>query len=528
MMVVLGTAVAFALAYGQAPLFYSNQNQYLLHGYAWAGYGLLSEDWLASTLDPTPVYSALVAFTVRYLHPWAFYVYQAFLYGVYAAALLGLFDFVVGREVAVRRWPFFVLAFVALHSGILRWASYRYLGLDYPWYFQAGVAGQYVLGGMFQPSVFGVLLIAAVSLFVRERPLLAAVAVAAAGTIHPTYLLPGALLTLGFLTVLIREGRTRTALAIAALTLVLVLPTVGYSVWTFRPASAETFATAQDILVNLRIPHHSRIDLWLDKIAILQIVWIVFGLAAAWRTRLFLLVAVTFTLAAVLTVIQAFTDHRGLALLFPWRMSAFLIPIATTLVLARLTAIPGQLLDGTTLRGMAVGALALLAIVGVVFSVSRFGFHTSDEELAVLDFVRSTKSAGDVYFLPVRVPNLAVTTRGSSSHDYRPLAQKRRDGRIIPVDLQRFRLYTGSPVFVDFKSIPYRDVDLIEWRDRLREAESVLDWLEQDRVSEAVATLRARGVTHVLTPATVKLNDGRLREVYADEYYRVFRIEEGA
>ena len=40
---VLGLA-AFAAAYGQAPLYYSNQNQYFLHGLAEAGEGLLAED----------------------------------------------------------------------------------------------------------------------------------------------------------------------------------------------------------------------------------------------------------------------------------------------------------------------------------------------------------------------------------------------------------------------------------------------------------------------------------------------------
>ena len=48
-------ACVFSLAYGQAPLYYSNQNQYFLHGLAQAGVGHLHEDWLANTVDPTPV-----------------------------------------------------------------------------------------------------------------------------------------------------------------------------------------------------------------------------------------------------------------------------------------------------------------------------------------------------------------------------------------------------------------------------------------------------------------------------------------
>src|SRR4051794_25973234 len=54
-------AILFAVAHTQSPLFFSNQNQYLLHGLALAGVGHLQHDWLANTADPTPVFSWLVA-----------------------------------------------------------------------------------------------------------------------------------------------------------------------------------------------------------------------------------------------------------------------------------------------------------------------------------------------------------------------------------------------------------------------------------------------------------------------------------
>src|SRR5262245_26602648 len=87
---VAGSAV-FAAAYCQAPLYYSNQNQYFLHGLAQVEGPPLSKDWLAGTADPTPVFTALVALTARYLHPWAFHVYHALLLGAYGSATLGLF-----------------------------------------------------------------------------------------------------------------------------------------------------------------------------------------------------------------------------------------------------------------------------------------------------------------------------------------------------------------------------------------------------------------------------------------------------
>src|SRR5579871_4242271 len=143
----------FGLAYTQAPLYYSNQNQYFLHGLATAGRGLLADDWLANTADPTPVFSGLVAVSYRFLGEWSFYVEYLILLGIYAGSLIGLFTVLYpGKPLSVR------LAFAALlmllHSGLIRLASGRLLGTDYPWYFQTGLAGQYILGPTLQPSTF--------------------------------------------------------------------------------------------------------------------------------------------------------------------------------------------------------------------------------------------------------------------------------------------------------------------------------------------------------------------------------------
>src|SRR6476620_3752090 len=88
---LLLVAAVFALAHAQAPLYYSNQNQYFLHGLAQGGRGFLDEDWLARTADPTPAFSALVAFTYRYLHESFFYIYYLLILGIYLHALVGIF-----------------------------------------------------------------------------------------------------------------------------------------------------------------------------------------------------------------------------------------------------------------------------------------------------------------------------------------------------------------------------------------------------------------------------------------------------
>src|SRR5215831_4767951 len=76
-------AAAFAVAHTQSPLYYSNQNQYLLHGAALANYGHLANDWLATTADPTPLFSLLVAATYS--------VNSLLLQPIYFALLMGYF-----------------------------------------------------------------------------------------------------------------------------------------------------------------------------------------------------------------------------------------------------------------------------------------------------------------------------------------------------------------------------------------------------------------------------------------------------
>jgi hypothetical protein len=516
---LLGTA-AFTVAYCQAPLFYSNQNQYFLHGMAKAGWGSLSEDWLANTADPTPGFSLLVELTAKHLPLWAFHAYHALLLGFYAWSMFGLFVHLAGDELAARRWPAFCLLLLAAHSAVARWGSYQLVNFDYPWFLQAGVAGQYVLGGMLQPSLFGVMLVVAVCLFARGRPVYAAVCVAAACLAHSTYLLPGALLTLGFLASLLARKQVKVALMTGATALALVLPAVAYVMFHFGPSSPEAFAEARDIIVNLRIPHHSRVDLWLDWVAGAQIAWVIVAIALTHRSPLFLALGVPFALSAALTAVQAATGDTALAMLFPWRVSSVLVPIATTVILSKLVTLPWPPLDSTLARGASLVGLAALVAGGAWISANGLGYHMDDADLPVMAFVRGQPTRGHVYLLPVRLPD--STKRGSLSSDFKPLPKKKQDTQVIPVELQRFRLHAGAAIFVDFKSIPYKDTDVIEWRDRLRQAQAIYADLAEGRAS--MQQLRHLGITHVVKPTAAKLAAPGLKKVYEDAAYQVYRL----
>src|SRR5579883_10255 len=369
----LAAGILFAAAHTQSPLYYSNQNQYFLHGLAAAGYGFLDRDWLANTADPTPVFSAFVAGCHTALGDWAYQaVFFLALVGYFAALWQLVAALPAAPVSAAGRWAWAAGMTVA-HAGVVRWASDRLLGADYPWFLHCGLASQYVLGPGLQPSVVGVLLVAAVAAYARGRPVLAAGLAAGANAVHSTYLLPAGMLVAGFVAGEWADRRLRTGLLAGGVALLLVAPVVGYTVWRFGPGDPAAFAEAQRILADVRIPHHARPARWFDWVAGLQILWVLLGLAALRRTRLFVPLSVTTGLAAAGTGAVLATGNATAALLFPWRVSAVLVPVATAILFARVAR---------RATGGARVSAAVCVAVGVGGAAAVYGFHLGYREPA--------------------------------------------------------------------------------------------------------------------------------------------------
>jgi hypothetical protein len=166
-------------------------------------------------------------------------------------------------------------------------------------------------------------------------------------------------------------------------------------------------------------------------------------------------------------------------------------------------------------------AIALLAAAGAWISLGRHAFRLDESEQPLMAYVRENSSSGDLYLLPVELPDLVASTRGSLSSDFKPLEEKKRDARVIPVGLQRFRLHARAPIFVDFKSIPYKDADVVEWHRRMLLARSLQGRLA---ASEGLEEARALGVTHVVRPAALPPLGEGAELVHEDGAYRLYRI----
>ena len=517
-------AMLFAAAYTQSPLFFSNQNQYFLHGMADAGVGHLSHDWHANTRDPTPAFSLFVQQAFRWNVPEAIFVCYVFVMIGYVYSLLKIVDhFTWFPKSTFARWAF-LCGTIFIHSAIARWLSVQVVGVDYPWYLQCGVAGQYVLGAGLQPSVFGVFLIASIAAFVSNRQTLAIALLWMACAMHTTYLLPCAMLILGYSFANYRIGERRRAWVTVAVGW-FGLAIVGMlALLRFAPSDAVSFASGQTLLAETRIPHHSIVNRWFDFIAGLQCSVILIGIVCTRGSRLFPVLCVTAICATIGTAFVAITGHPTAALMFPWRISAALVPLSISIILARL--ISRWIHADSRSRIAVTGFLFLsicLAVSGIVLNCVGIGYAMNEAERPVLEFVRSTSSANDVYLIPTRIPKLSGA-RGSVSTTFTPPPRPKPGATLIPVDFQRFRLMTGTAIFVDFKSVPYADREVLEWHRRMKLCEYWYDgglWNNP----EAIADLIREGITHAIISRDQRRLPLRFQPIYEDEAFTVYRLE---
>ncbi len=492
-------SILFAIAYAQSPLFTSNQNQYFLHGFAQAEFGYLSQDWLANTLDPTPVFSLLVEYTQSYLNfkP-IFYMYYAFLMGVYLFSLLGIINLTYDFNSSPTKTLLLLSLIIVVHSAGLRFVLSHTIGANWTYIFEDGVADQRLLGPVFQPSTFGVMLILSLYLFLQDKPYLAVVSAALAATIHPTYLLSAGVLTFTYCLVIWQEQkRLNQTFALAGMALISVTPILYYAFNSFASSASPATEQARQILVNYRIPHHAIIAEWFDMTVIVKLILVTLAIYAIRKKRLFLVLLIPTLAAVLMTLLQAIIQSDALALVFPWRLSTFLVPLSTSLLLA---ALVDRLFGSTYLASRTKYRFILLNSTFLIFLAVlvggiRFALDlerkAAQPENELFSYIYANKTSGEIYLTPIK--------------------------------MQDFRLEAGAPVYIDFKSIPYKDSDVMEWYRR----NQLADRFYKTGECEVLHALHTDDlVSHVVFASDnqVECPNLKFEEIYRDAEYRLIKI----
>ena len=495
----LGWSLVFGVIYAQSPLYTNNQNTYFLHGLARAGFGYLNNDWQAKTQESMPVFSLLVYLTTVLFHSKIpFYFYYALLMGVYLFSMFGIMDLLFDLRRSKTRTLLFLALFLAAHSAALRFSFSRLVSADSTFLLEGGVAGQRILGQVFQPSVFGVLLVLSIFLFLRQHPFWSLVPIAVAIYFHPVYLLGGALLTIAYMGMLFcAEHSLKRPLLLGTVSLLLVAPALAYTIYMFSDPHPETARQVLDILVNFRNPQHALVTSWLNWTVLVQMLVLAAGLFIIRKTRLFPILVIVTSGVLILTIAQVLSANLWLAMIFPWRVSVLLVPMGTTILIAFLVTKfmdrmkePGKADRWTQLFSILL-MVALIAIGAIRFQVES-ARQLEDPAMPMMNYVAAHKSPGDVY--------------------------------VVPSKMETFRLVTGAPILVDFKSTPDRDADVIEWYNRLQ----AIGWYYNGN-PDPCKMLRDMVTQYGVTHAVVERHDPKtvckaMPVVYEDAYYRIYKL----
>lgn len=508
-------ALTFGLTYTQTLLYDGNQNTKFLHGLAHAGLGFLNADWMANTADPLPVFSFLVQVTYTYLTPYAFYVFYFLIFGVYIVSILGIASLVFKMDRSRTVYLLYLALILAVYSERLKIFETKMIGVTSE-LLHTGVAAQYLLGPEFQTNVFGAFLLLSIYVFLQRKYVWAILWVAVAAIVHPAYLFGAGLLTAAYLLILLWEkidrkqfswlsflSAARQPFWLGLLALILVLPVVWYSQIFMASNAPEAEAKALDIIVNFRIPHHAVPAVWLNTGAYIQLAIMLAGLFVVRKSRLFVVMLLPFLGGLLFTVIQILTHSDSLGLLSPWRVSVFLVPLSTAMIIAwLLSAIYDRFGSQLSRFNLVLGGLALVAILlfvvgGIAVEKGRILRNAQRPTLGVLDFVKNSKTANDVYLIP---PD-------DSKFD-------------------EFRLYTGAPVFINYKTHPYKALDVLEWYKRLMMSRKFYSASGSSAVCSALDEISAQNKITGIVWYADRPDPGcaGLQEVFHDKNYVLYSL----
>jgi hypothetical protein len=95
---------------------------------------------------------------------------------------------------------------------------------------------------------------------------------------------------------------------------------------------------------------------------------------------------------------------------------------------------------------------------------------------------------------------------------------------MIPAKMTDFRLVTGAPIYVDFKSAPDRDRDVLEWYRRIE----LVYWFYGGSPNPC-QTLKDMAIQEGITHAVVESSDRfttchSLPTPYDDGIYRIYQL----
>jgi len=251
----------------------------------------------------------------------------------------------------------------------------------------------------------------------------------------------------------------KSAIQIGVLALIFVIPLVYFVYSAFVSSPTEISTVAQSILVLDRLPHHALLsEFWSSKTTAFFLFMIGMALFIGRDDSEFLkIISVPFFLSLIIVFIASLTDSHFMMLLFGQRSSVWLLPISSAYVIARLCAY----VEWDKVLNVNKKVLLFLPIVFMALLSTYELFNKTYNHFSH----KSTKLFNVLAKLDYRQGVMLVPLNGSED----------------------IRLNAQVPIFVDFKSHPYKAEEVIEWFDRVN---LTRDFYQSESAEERVSAFK--------------------------------------
>ncbi len=431
-------SVLFAISIEQFPFFEENHVN-LLRSLALNDYHKLNEDWLVSQTDHVPLFTFLSSNLINFFSIKSINIVHIILSIIYSISIFLIckknFSNYFSQRILILWFSFLLIIF---HE-----KSFSY-----------GVAGQYILNEAYQPSTFGVLLILSIACFGHSKFYSAIFLAILSAALHPTYLIQAFFLISGYMIFFLYQREFKKIIKYSFFSLILVFPIVFFIYNNFIIFDPIANYEAQKIQAEIRIPHHAMAKIWFSYKDFQSLLIIVLSLVVIFKNkRFFIPLTFVFLISLILTIIQYYNSNNFLGLLFPWRSSVYLMPICSMILITKLL---------------------------IVFNNKQNLYNR------FYNFLNISLIFIIIYF---SINGLLSTFSSKNKFDNFPISNSINDYKneitriLIPTNLEKVRLNSGLPIFIDWKSPPFKSNEVIEWYERIKLSNSFYasNDLETDR-----------------------------------------------
>lgn len=456
------TFALFLVTQRRHPLFVSNQNTYYPQGLRIAGKSYLQNDWYSNTQPLHIAFSILVSVLdlLGGLHFGSNLIYIALsvLFLVSVALIINsiyssltrsekettkiiprmgfvftvLLIFVINLNIQGRVGKFF--GSIGLENIAKEWGNLWDL---------RGVAGQCAYCSYLIPSTFGILILFSLALLNYQYWKSSAFLLGIATLFQISYLIHSTVIVFIVIIWLYKQGELQKATNVGLIfSSLAILQLIYFLFFIYDPSHLQE---ANSILANIRIPIHALPSVWWNtneaiKLSVILIAALMLFFGDLIVLKWILLVELIYGVIGIWYV--GITGNEQIALLFPWRATTFLYPISLVLILSGLIF---YFLKITVFLGRyywyAVLGLLLIILISNLLNYGRRYFRVGEElkprTTGISEFAQSTKN---------------ITLQDEVI--------------LIPNGFTTFRLEAQRPIYVDYKSHPYRSTEFMEWWER--------------------------------------------------------------